>query len=44
MPNVNKVILMGVLGRDPETKTFPMVAVLPLSALQLLSLERQDHQ
>ena len=23
MPNVNKVILMGVLGRDPETKTFP---------------------
>jgi single-strand DNA-binding protein len=23
MPNVNKVILMGVLGRDPENKTFP---------------------
>ena len=23
MPNVNKVILMGVLGRDPETKQFP---------------------
>lgn len=23
MPNVNKVILMGVLGRDPETKTLP---------------------
>ena len=23
MPNVNKVILMGVLGRDPETKNFP---------------------
>ncbi len=23
MTNVNKVILMGVLGRDPETKTFP---------------------
>lgn len=23
MPNVNKVILMDVLGRDPETKTFP---------------------
>ena len=22
MPNVNKVILMGVLGRDPETKQF----------------------
>lgn len=23
MPNVNKVILMGTLGRDPETKNFP---------------------
>ncbi len=23
MPNVNKVILMGVLGSDPENKTFP---------------------
>lgn len=23
MSNVNKVILMGVLGRDPETKQFP---------------------
>lgn len=23
MPNVNKVILIGVLGRDPETKNFP---------------------
>ena len=23
MPNVNKVILMGVLGRDRETKQFP---------------------
>ena len=23
MPIVNKVILMGVLGRDPETKNFP---------------------
>lgn len=23
MPNVNKVILMGVLGRNPETKQFP---------------------
>lgn len=23
MPNVNKVILMGVLGRDPESKNFP---------------------
>lgn len=23
MPNVNKVILMGVLCRDPETKQFP---------------------
>ena len=23
MPNVNKVTVMGVLGRDPETKTFP---------------------
>jgi len=23
MPNVNKVILMGVLGRDPATKNFP---------------------
>ncbi|WP_317032469.1 MULTISPECIES: single-stranded DNA-binding protein [unclassified Acinetobacter] len=23
MPNVNKVILMGVLGRDPESKQFP---------------------
>ena len=23
MTNVNKVILMGVLGRDPETKNFP---------------------
>lgn len=23
MPNVNKVILMDVLGRDPETKIFP---------------------
>ncbi|EFF83241.1 single-strand binding family protein [Acinetobacter haemolyticus ATCC 19194] len=23
MPNVNKAILMGVLGRDPETKNFP---------------------
>ena len=23
MANVNKVIVMGVLGRDPETKNFP---------------------
>ncbi|QSE45872.1 single-stranded DNA-binding protein [Acinetobacter johnsonii] len=23
MPNVNKVTVMGVLGRDPETKQFP---------------------
>ena len=23
MPNVSKVILMGVLGRDPESKHFP---------------------
>lgn len=23
MENVNKVTVMGVLGRDPETKTFP---------------------
>ena len=23
MPNVNRVTVMGVLGRDPETKTFP---------------------
>ena len=23
MPNVNKAIVMGVLGRDPETKNFP---------------------
>ena len=23
MPNVNKVTVMGVLGRDPETKNFP---------------------
>ena len=23
MANVNKVTVMGVLGRDPETKTFP---------------------
>lgn len=23
MPNVNKAIVMGVLGRDPETKQFP---------------------
>lgn len=23
MPNVNKAILIGVLGRDPETKQFP---------------------
>lgn len=23
MASVNKVIVMGVLGRDPETKTFP---------------------
>jgi len=23
MPNVNKVILMGTLGREPETKNFP---------------------
>ena len=23
MPNVNKVILMGTLGREPETKHFP---------------------
>ena len=23
MLNVNKAIVMGVLGRDPETKTFP---------------------
>ena len=22
MPNVNKAIVMGVLGRDPETKQF----------------------
>ncbi|MEG0604171.1 MAG: hypothetical protein RR487_06665 [Acinetobacter sp.] len=24
MPNVNKAIVMGVLGRDPETKNFPI--------------------
>lgn len=23
MPNVNKAIVMSVLGRDPETKNFP---------------------
>ncbi|ENV09988.1 hypothetical protein F966_01155 [Acinetobacter higginsii] len=23
MPNVNKAIVMGVLGRDPETNNFP---------------------
>ena len=23
MPNVNKVTVMGVLGRDPKTKNFP---------------------
>ena len=23
MPNVNKVTVMGVLGRNPETKQFP---------------------
>ncbi|MBI1453451.1 single-stranded DNA-binding protein [Acinetobacter sp. FL51] len=23
MPNVHKVIVMSVLGRDPETKNFP---------------------
>jgi single-strand DNA-binding protein len=23
MPNVNKAIVMGVLGRDPKTKNFP---------------------
>ena len=23
MPNVNKAIVMGVLGRNPETKHFP---------------------
>ena len=23
MPNVNKAIVMGVLGNDPETKNFP---------------------
>lgn len=23
MPNVNKATIMGVLGRDPETKNFP---------------------
>ncbi len=23
MPNVNKVTVMGILGRDPETKNFP---------------------
>lgn len=33
MPNVNKVTVMGVLGRNPETKQFPMVEALPLSAL-----------
>jgi single-strand DNA-binding protein len=37
MPNVNKVILMGVLGRDPETKNFPTVAALRHSVLQLPS-------
>lgn len=35
MPNVNKVILMGVLGLDPEAKQFPNSGSkhLPLSAL-----------
>ena len=23
MPNLNRVTVMGVLGRDPEAKTFP---------------------
>ena len=34
MPNVNRVTVMGVLGRDLETKTSPMVAALPHSAWQ----------
>jgi len=39
MPNVNKVTVMGVLGRDPETKQFPnggSVTTIRADELQLL--------
>ena len=38
MPNVNKVILMGVLGRDPETKTF-----LNGSSITTFSMAMTEH-
>jgi len=44
MPNVNKVTVMGVLGRDPELNNFPTVAVLRHSALQPPSFGRTRPQ
>jgi len=34
MPNVNKAIVMSVLGRDPETKNFPNEGSVTHSAWQ----------
>lgn len=42
MPNVNKVILMGVLGHNPESKQFPNGR--SVTTFSLATLERQDHQ
>ena len=38
MPNVNKAIVMGVLGRDPETKNFPNG-----SSVTTFSVATTDH-
>jgi len=40
MTNVNKVTVMGILGRDPELRISPTVAALQHSAWQHLSFGR----
>lgn len=40
MPNVNKVILMGVLGRDPETKQFPNGGSIAIALMNILYSSR----
>lgn len=44
MPNVNKVTVMGVLGRDLKLNNFPTAEALPHSALQLLSFGKTRLQ
>lgn len=40
MPNINKVKVMGILGRDPEIKNFPNGGSITMfSVTTILSLE-----